>query len=216
MKPWLRRVGGVLLVAALVQAAVALYPLAKGALAMQLIARSYARAPGARPWPGADFRVAARLEVPRLRVEQHLLDSMSARALAFGPGLAPSAPGQGLIASAHRDSHFAWLREVEDGDTLWLEQGGARRSYVVLRRDVVDPARQRLVAPADGVLVLTTCWPFEALGSTASQRYVVTAVATDLAVAGQPRGPLADLGWRAHGELARADTPRPAAVATDH
>ena len=136
MKPWLRRVGGVLLVAALVQAAVAVYPLAKGALAMQLIARSYARAPGARPWSGADFRVVARLEAPRLRVEQHLLDSMSARALAFGPGLAPSAPGQGLIASA----------PISHSISVWLSVACATMAAPTLPF-------------APGLLSTTTDWP---------------------------------------------------------
>ena len=47
---------------------------------------------------------------------------MSARALAFGPGLAPEVSGRGLIVSAHRDSHFAWLREVGVGDQLLFER----------------------------------------------------------------------------------------------
>lgn len=184
MKSLLRRLARLLLVAAALQAGVALYPLAKGALAMQLIARSYTHTPGARPWPGADFHVVARLQAPRLGVTRYLLDSMSARALAFGPGLAPES-GRGLIASAHRDSHFAWLREVEVGERLLLQRDGRTRAYRVVAAVVVDPRRQRLVAPPPDVLVLTTCWPFEALGGAADLRYVVTAVATDLVAAGQ-------------------------------
>ena len=179
MKPVLHRIARLLLAAAAVQAGIALFPLAKGALAIQLIAHSYRHTPGARPWPGADFRVVARLQAPRLGVTQHVLDSMSARALAFGPGLAPQAGGRGLIVSAHRDSHFAWLRDVRVGDRIEFERPGQSRAYRVVTGEVVDPRKQQLAVPAADLLVLTTCWPFDALGGHAELRYVVTAIAID-------------------------------------
>ena len=160
-----------------VQVVAGAYPLAKGWLAMQLIRASYAREPGARPWPGADFRVVARLGVPRLGVNQLVLDDASGRTLAFGPGLIQPGADAGLLLSAHRDSHFAWLRELRHGDVLHYERGGRIERFAVTSFDVVDRRMASLSMPMADTMVLTTCWPFEALGAGGDLRLVVSAVA---------------------------------------
>jgi sortase A len=173
----LRAVALLLAICALAQIASALYPLAKGALAMRLIARSYALAPGARPWPGADFHVVARLQSERLGITQYVLDQASARALAFGPGLVQRDHRSGSILSGHRDSHFSWLRDLRIGDRLVLDHNGHTERYRVHARQVVDRRRQALAVPAANILQLTTCWPFDALSTGGELRYLVTAVA---------------------------------------
>ncbi len=173
----LRGLAGLLMVAGLAVSAQSLYPLAKGWLAMQLIADAYASSPGSRPWPGADFRGVARLQVPRLDVDQIVLDQASPRALAFGPGLAHRDPHAGPIVSAHRDTHFRWIGNLQQGDELLWEQAGTQRRYRIVAFRVVDSDRQRVALPDADTLLLTTCWPLDALTAGGSLRYVVTAVA---------------------------------------
>jgi sortase A len=168
---WLLLLGGGTL------SAQALYPLAKGWLAMQLIADAYAKNPGSRPWPNADFRAVARLTVPRLEIDQIVLDQASPRVLAFGPGLAHRNRHTGPIISAHRDTHFRWIGQLQRGDTLFFEQAGNIQRYRVAVFSVVDSNHQRMALPSTDTLLLTTCWPLDALTAGGSMRFVVTAVA---------------------------------------
>jgi sortase A len=154
-----------------------LYLPAKGWLAMQLIADAYARAPGSRPWPQADFRAVARLQVARLGVDQIVLDQASPRALAFGPGLLRRPHRSGPIISAHRDTHFNWVGALQRGDEVHWEQGGDHRRYRVASFAVVNSAEHALASVAEDILVLTTCWPLDARTAGGDLRYVITAVA---------------------------------------
>ena len=139
MKPRLLRALACLFgLAGIAQIGAGLYPWAKGQLAMRLIERSYLDAPGSRPWTGADFRVVAQLDAPRLGVRQYVLDDASARTLAFGPGLTQPTPESGIVLSAHRDSHFAWLRHIVQGDVLRVERDGDVHVYAVAAMQVVE------------------------------------------------------------------------------
>jgi sortase A len=172
-----RILAGLLLIGGSLLCAQATYPLAKGWLAMRLIADAYAKAPGSRPWPDADFRGVARIQVPRLAVDQIVLDQASPRALAFGPGLTHRDPQHGPVVSAHRDTHFRWMGNLQQGDELLWEQAGSTRRYRVAAFRVVDSKQQRIALPDTDTLLLTTCWPLDALSAGGSMRYVVTAIA---------------------------------------
>jgi sortase A len=143
---------------------------------MQLIQSRYDDSQAAqRPWPGADFELSARLVVPSLAREQIILSNASARSLAFGPGfaIAPNA-NRGSVISAHRDSHFAWIKDLPIGAIVELQMA-ARQSerYRVVRTHIVDSAQHRLIAPPVSVILLTTCYPFDGLRAGGSMRYVV-------------------------------------------
>jgi sortase A len=172
-----RALAALLLIGGGLLCAQALYPVTKGWVAMRLIADAYAEAPGSRPWPDADFRGVARLTVPRLDVEQIVLDQASPRVLAFGPGLTHRDPQFGPVISAHRDTHFRWIAKVRQGDELLWEQGGSTRRFRVAAFHVVDSRQQRIALPDRDSLLLTTCWPLDALSAGGSMRYVVTAIA---------------------------------------
>lgn len=178
--------GAALLLAAVAawQAAVAAWIPAKAWLAQRLLERTWmaARRDGraAPPWPWADTVPVARLRVPRLGVDAIVLDGDSGRVLAFGPGWAPSsaAPGAaGLgVISGHRDTAFAFLRELRDGDAIELQTLRATRRYRVVAHDVVDSRVTRLATRDGGDgLALVTCWPFDAVVPGGPLRYVVTA-----------------------------------------
>jgi sortase A len=135
------------------------------------------------PWPWADTRPIARLVAPAQGVDLIVLAGASARTLAWGPGhLAGSArPGESghVILTAHRDTHFRFLRTLAVGDTLVLEvPGGARRHYRV--RSLATRHVDGLALPRDTArptVTLITCWPFDALVPGGPWRRVVTAEA---------------------------------------
>jgi sortase A len=178
-------VAGTLALAGAAQVGAAGWIHGKAWLAQHLIASAWADAgPGAlprRPWPGADLRPIARLTVPGKAVNLFVLDNASPRALAFGPahvdGTAPPGSWGNSVIVAHRDTHFAFLRDLQPGDEVDVESaGGARSTYVVRDVSIVDKHASRLLDPADQPqLTLITCWPFDAVAPGTPLRYVVIA-----------------------------------------
>jgi len=158
---------------------------AKARLAQYLIRNAWdetvAGASEVKPWPWADTWPVARLRVPRLNVELYVLAGASGRTLAFGPGhlhgtADPGTAGNSVI-SAHRDTHFAFLRDLLPGDELILETpGGAVRYYTVDETQVVDRDALEVLESEDAPrLTLITCYPFNALRPNGPLRYVVGA-----------------------------------------
>lgn len=174
--------------AALAAAADAGWIHAKAALAQWLLERSWQRGlvqgEAPPPWPWADTRPVARLLRPDGGV-QIVLAGDSGRVLAFGPGWAPASavPGRPgtTVVSGHRDTHFAWLRQLRPGDRIGLDDGSGRRDYLVRATRVVDSrnAGIRLDGEGGDRLLLVTCWPFDAVSAGGPLRYVVEAVPVD-------------------------------------
>jgi sortase A len=176
----------VLLATAAANGGRALWIEAKACLAQQLVRRAWcamqAGAGEARPWPWADTWPIARLTVPARGVDLFVLAGASGRTLAFGPGhvtgtALPGEPGNAVV-SGHRDTHFAFLRELEPGDTIVIERrDGRRRTYTVSALRVVDHQAGELMGETqDARLTLVTCYPFDALRPGGPLRYVVTAL----------------------------------------
>jgi sortase A len=160
---------------------------AKARLAQYLVRAAWERTlAGSRevkPWPWADTWPVARLSVPRLDVEVFVLAGASGRTLAFGPGhvFGTARPGEtgNSVISAHRDTHFAFLRELEPGDEIVIESAdGLRRRYEVAGGQVIDKRDMRVLAPEPTArLTLVTCYPFDAIVPRGPLRYVVHATA---------------------------------------
>jgi sortase A len=157
---------------------------AKAQVAQVLIARAWERAmsgPATRPWPGADMRPIARLQVPSRAIDLYVMDNASPRTLAFGPGhvagtARPGVSGNSVIV-AHRDTHFAFLRDLRLGDEIVVDTRAAYRvRYRVSEITVVDKGEARVLDPADAPqLTLVTCYPFDAIRPGTPWRYVVIA-----------------------------------------
>jgi sortase A len=125
----------------------------------------------------------ARIEIKRLRASAIVLAGSSGQALAFGPGhveLTPNAGERGVaVYSAHRDTHFRFLKDVAVGDEIKVTRsdGKAFRYRVdgapVVRFDAwrVDPVHSGYE------LVLSTCWPLDAITS-GPERYLLIATMT--------------------------------------
>ncbi len=158
---------------------------AKALLAQQLIASSWQQArdggPARRPWPWADMRPIARLSVPSRGVELFVLDSATQRALAFGPahvgGTSAPAGWGNTVLVAHRDTHFAFLKELALEDEIEIQgTRGEPARYRVREVAVVDQGEARVLDFADTAqLTLITCYPFDAMQPGTRKRYVVIA-----------------------------------------
>ena len=156
----------------------------KAELAQHLLERAWLRTlagePDARPWPWADTRAVAVLEVPRLGLHEVVLEGSSGRNLAFGPTLVNTAridKTADRVLSGHRDTHFSFLRELQTGDLLRLHTPTEIRDYRVSWLETVDSRVQKLVID-DSIerLTLLTCYPFDAATPGGPLRWVVTAV----------------------------------------
>jgi sortase A len=157
---------------------------AKAWLAQILLERAFAEtiATGhpTRPWSWADTWPVARIEVKRLQASTIVLAGSSGQALAFGPGhveLTPDAGERGVaVYAAHRDTHFRFLRDIVIGDEIEVTSSDGRRfRYRAASSSVVRFDASGLDPLGDGYeLVLSTCWPFDAL-TPGPQRYLLRA-----------------------------------------
>ena len=156
----------------------------KALLAQMLLQRAWAQAQirgeSVKPWPWADIWPVARLRTEKYNQDLIVLAGQSGQALAFGPGMLetggkPGQPGSCILA-AHRDTHFSFLRRVQVGDVFTLEDRQGRQWQYRVHGTAIGPATELyLDAEVTSQLALVTCYPFQALSSDASQRYVVLA-----------------------------------------
>jgi sortase A len=157
---------------------------AKAWLAQILLERAFAETIATRhptkPWSWADTWPVARIEVKRIHASTVVLAGSSGQALAFGPGHVERTPEAGergvAVYAAHRDTHFRFLRDVVAGDEIDVTRSDGRifryradsSSVVRFDQSGIDPL-------GDGYeLVLSTCWPFDAL-KPGPDRYVLHA-----------------------------------------
>ncbi len=160
-----------------------IYLTAKAQVAQVLLEKAWQKTlagePNAKPWPWADTRPTARLRVPKLGIDQIILSGASGRNLAFGPAhvLASQALGTGTsIVSGHRDSHFSFLQNLEEGDLILIETSdGKDYSYTVETTEIADTKSSQLKLNNGSSLILVTCYPFNVIAPTGDLRFVVTA-----------------------------------------
>ena len=121
----------------------------------------------------------ARLVIPRLGVDEVVVEGVGDAELRAGPGhmIGSAAPGDsGLsVISAHRDRHFHALGGIAVGDTIITETERARVTWKVARLRVVGADAPTLRSSVAPTLTLTTCWPIRYLGP-APDRLIVDAV----------------------------------------
>ena len=157
---------------------------AKALVAQVLLERAFdttlATGQPTKPWSWADTWPVARINVKRLHASTIVLAGSSGQALAFGPGHVERTPEAGergvAVYSAHRDTHFAFLKHVVIGDAIDITRHDGRTfRYKVDATSVVRFDASGIDALADAhELVLSTCWPFDAL-TQGPERYLVHA-----------------------------------------
>ena len=157
---------------------------AKALLAQVLLDRAFdesvASGKPVKPWSWADTWPVARIEVPRLKARAIVLHGSSGQALAFGPGHLETTPDAGergvAVYSAHRDTHFRFLKDVAIGDEIVVTRSdGKRFSFRASEASVVRFDASGIDPVSDGhALVLSTCWPFDSV-TAGPLRYVLKA-----------------------------------------
>lgn len=143
-------------------------------------AESQARRTETRPWPWADTWPVARMALPGLDRSMIVLEGTHGESLAFGPGrVAGTGSDNGpVIIAGHRDTHFRKLNELKAGSEIRLQgQDGQWQNYRVESFRIVDSRREQIDTQrlSRDVLLLVTCYPFEALEAGGPMRYVVMA-----------------------------------------
>jgi len=120
----------------------------------------------------------ARLQIPKIGLDEIVLEGIDDEAMNGGPGHFPGSPLPGgagnSVISAHRDRHFRDLGQVAVGDTIVTQAGAKTTKWVVVKRTVVDKDRPVLFPTKTATLTLTTCWPIRYFG-TAPDRLILTA-----------------------------------------
>nr|WP_244641922.1 class GN sortase [Chelatococcus reniformis] len=161
---------------------------AKAALAQVLLERAFtaslASGQPVKPWPWMDSWPVARIAVPRLGRSSIALESVSGQALAFGPGHVSGTPAAGepgtAVYAAHRDTQFAFLGQMRRGDEIRVtRRDGVVARFRVTGTRVVTWDASGIDAAAPGHhLVLSTCWPLDAV-TPGPLRYLVEAERAD-------------------------------------
>jgi sortase A len=157
---------------------------AKAILAQILLERAFSEAIATgretKPWSWADTWPVARIEVKRIHASAIALAGSSGQALAFGPGHVERTPDAGergvAVYSAHRDTHFRFLRDVAIGDEIDVTRSDGRKfRYRADSTSIVRFDASGIDSLAGGYeLVLSTCWPFDAL-TPGPDRYLLHA-----------------------------------------
>ncbi len=157
----------------------------KAELAQHLMRKSWAKtlagAKQVKPWSWADTWPVARLEVPRLGIDQFVLAGSSGRTLAFGPGHLNGSPLPGeqgnTVFSGHRDTHFKFLQHLQVGDEIVITAAnGVQYRYEISGTTVVNYQDTRVTMSSDDrKLTLVTCYPFRSINPGGDKRYVVIA-----------------------------------------
>ena len=170
---------------------------AKARLAQVLLARAWNKTlegqKEVKPWPWADTYPIARLSIPAVDASFIVLSGSSGRTLTWGPGhidgtALPGADGNCVI-SAHRDTHFAVLRDLPHGQSILLETAdGTRHRYLVEATKILHERRTEALRSSDRKqLTLITCYPFHAAHPRGPLRYVVTARAAPRSLRAKPQ-----------------------------
>jgi len=131
------------------------------------------------PQPVADGMPLARLEIPRLKVDDVVIEGDTDQDLRLGIGHIPGTalPGNGgnVGIAGHRDTFFRPLRNIRAGDLITLTMPEVTYRYQVESTEVVTPDRSDVLNPGPQPhLTLVTCFPFYYVGS-APKRFIVRA-----------------------------------------
>jgi len=141
--------------------------------------------PQSKPWPWADTWPIARLKVPAHDIDLIVLAGDSGRTLAFGPGhnFASAIPGKqgNSLISAHRDTHFTFLKHLKSGDNIFIETAHEENKlFKVISTEIVDMDDARFIDDQSSAYIhLVTCFPFDSITTGGTQRYVVSAILQD-------------------------------------
>ena len=132
-----------------------------------------------KPWSSFDGSPILKLEIPRYNISQIVLEGTSGQALAFGPSFhkesfLPSANKITAISS-HRDSHGEYIKNLEIGDILKLQDLDKNWHTYKIEEFLIVNIKDAVTINKRNRLLLITCYPFDAILSGTPLRYIVSA-----------------------------------------
>ena len=135
-----------------------------------------------QPWSWMDSHPVMRLKSAKHNQSLVVLEGDTGNVLAFAPGrntqsAKPHQKGT-VVISAHRDTHFSFLKKVALGDVFEVDSLTDKQRYQYRVDDIkiIDSNKQEMVINENqSELKLVTCYPFNALTVGGPLRYVVSA-----------------------------------------
>lgn len=139
-----------------------------------------------------------KLWIPRIKLEDVVLEGVGADSLLLGPGhmqnsVEPGLPGNAVIAG-HRDTFFRKLHKLRPGDDVYVLRDGHQLRYKVTARKIVAANDLSVLKSSDQPeLTLITCYPTHAIGP-APKRLVVVATMPQVRTGEGTRASMVPLG----------------------
>ena len=135
---------------------------------------------GAQPWPSFDGKPIFKLEIVKHQISQIVLDGTSGQSLTFGPAFHKESflPSSNKITaiSSHRDSHGEYIKNLEIGDILKLQDLDKNWHTYKIEEFLIVNVKEAITINKRNRLLLITCYPFDALLSGTPLRYIVSAI----------------------------------------
>jgi sortase A len=122
-------------------------------------------------------QMLTRLVIPKIDMDAIVVEGASRRELSEGPGhmkqtAQPGETGNAVI-TAHRDTFFRHIYELNKGDQIQVRRSGRTFTYAVTGKRIVKPEDISVLKPTnDPQLTLITCYPTYYIGP-APERLVV-------------------------------------------
>jgi LPXTG-site transpeptidase (sortase) family protein len=143
--------------------------------------------PGATPAPADDG--LTKLVIPKINLDAIVVEGTTRRQLLLGPGHMRETPAPGEVGNsvitAHRDTFFRHIYELNKGDILEVRRSGKTYTYEVTGKKVTDPEDLSVLRSSkDKRLTLITCYPTYYIGP-APDRLVVFAKMVEAQGAGE-------------------------------
>lgn len=125
-----------------------------------------------------------RLTIPKIDLAAVVVEGTGRKQLLLGPGHLESTPAPGengnSVISAHRDTFFRHIYELQKGDEVLVQRNGKTFKYVVLSKRIVQPTDYSVVdATKDARLTLITCYPTYYIGPAPERLVVVSKLVDD-------------------------------------
>lgn len=105
-----------------------------------------------------------RLSIPKINLDAVVVEGTTRKNLLLGPGhlqdsAAPGEAGNSVI-TAHRDTFFRHIYELNEGDQILVQRDGKAYTYQVTGKKVVQPTDMSVLQESkDPRLTLITCYP---------------------------------------------------------
>jgi sortase A len=119
------------------------------------------------------------ITLPTLKLSWPIFEGTEEAELSKGVGHYPQSVLPGLsdnsVLAGHRNTVFNRLGELEIGDQVFIKTAAGTFIYEVKKFKVVKRSDKSVIVPTeDATLTLTTCFPFNHIGTT-TDAFIVTA-----------------------------------------